>query len=256
LITRREAALGGLLTIVWNTIPCACHARAADVELPPDCTLDDQQAEAVMARGASDVGAVSRQNPVIVSSGDRELDYAVAQNLSHITDTFGVLPGFAYYDDGAQPNAFATRRQFLNRSDGTVFFGRVLLSRCLHAPESPDAVVSAVCAHEFGHVVQFKYNLQPRLLAGQATKKRVELNADFMAGYYAGRRKLERPTYPSAVYATAQYAMGDTNFNGVNHHGTPEERAAAVVKGFEAAYREKRKLEDAVQIGFNYALTL
>ena len=199
MISRRDIAVGGLLSIVWNAIPCACHAWAAELELPPDCTLDDQQAGAVFASGGSQVGSIGRQNPVIVSSGDRELDYAVAQNLSHITDTFGVLPGFAYYDDGAAPNAFATKRQFLNRSDGTVFFGRVLLSRCLHAPESPDAVVSAVCAHEFGHVVQFKFNLQPRLLAGQANKKRVELNADFMAGYYAGRRKLERPTYPSAV---------------------------------------------------------
>lgn len=192
----------------------------------------------------------------MVSSGDRELDYALAQNLSHITDLFQVLPGFTYYDDTGHPNAFATKRQYLRRTDGTVLFGRALLGRCLAAPESPDVAVSAVCAHEFGHIVQFKHDLQTKLLAGQTTKKRVELNADFMSGYYAGRRKLERPTYPSAVYATTQYSAGDTHFADRNHHGTPSERAAAIVKGFETAYRDKRELMDAVQVGVDYALTL
>src|SRR5258708_4381311 len=34
------------------------------------------------------------------------------------------------------------------------------------------------------------------------------------------------------------------------------ERAAAIVRGFEVAYRERRNLSDAVQIGVNYVSTL
>jgi len=252
-ITRRDAALGGLFTIVWNVFPCACHAQAALARVP-GCTLDDDEAEALLPRDTADI--TEAKDPVLVSSGDRELDYAMAQNLSHITDLFEVLPGFAYFDDTGHPNAFATRREYLNRTDGTVLFGRGLLARCLAAPESPDVAVSAVCAHEFGHIVQFKLGLQPALREGQATMKRVELNADFMSGYYAGRRKLERPTYPAAVYATTQYSAGDTHFDSPYHHGTPDERAAAIVRGFETAYRDKRGLTDAVQVGMDYALTL
>jgi hypothetical protein len=254
MISRRDVVLGGLFSIGWTALPCACHARALTAEPPLGCTLNDAQAEAVLAIDSAKVTASA--DPVIVSSGDRDLDYALAQNLSHITDVFQVLPGFAYFDDTGRPNAFATKRQYLNRTDGTVMFGRTFLAQCLASPESPDVAVASVCAHEFGHIVQFKYDLQPRLLAGQPTKKRLELNADFMAGYYAGRRKLERPTYPSAVYATTQYSAGDNNLSGINHHGTPDERAAATVKGFETAYRDRRRLTDAVQIGVNYALTL
>jgi hypothetical protein len=36
------------------------------------------------------------------------------------------------------------------------------------------------------------------------------------------------------------------------HVDHSEKRAAAIVRGFEVAYRERRNLSDAVQIGVNY----
>jgi hypothetical protein len=36
----------------------------------------------------------------------------------------------------------------------------------------------------------------------------------------------------------------------------PDERAAAIVRGFEVAYRERRNLSDAIQIGVNYVSML
>src|SRR5262249_35993307 len=44
-----------------------------------------------------------------------------------------------------------------------------------------------------------------RVNAGQSTVKRSELQADYFAGYFAGHRKRERPTYPAAVVALAQH---------------------------------------------------
>ena len=62
-------------------------------------------------------------SPTIVGSGDRELDYALAQTLSRLTDTWNVLPGFASFDNSVAPNAFATQRRLLSREDGSILFG-------------------------------------------------------------------------------------------------------------------------------------
>jgi hypothetical protein len=53
-----------------------------------------------------------------------------------------------------------------------------------------------------------------------------------------------------------QFDFGDTSFSSKNHHGTAQERGAAVVRGFEAAYRESKSLSDAIQESTNYVLRL
>jgi hypothetical protein len=249
MITRRDVALGGLLSIGWLAASCGCRAHAA-VPHAFGCMLADDEAEKVFAMDAQAFGPGNA--PTIVGSGDRELDYALAQTLSRLTDTWNVLPAFAWFDDAAAPNAFATSRRLLSRDDGTVLFGRRLLARCLKSREHPDVVVSSVCAHEFGHIAQYNYGLTKRLSSGQATVRRPELHADFLAGFFAGVRKLERPSFPAAVYATTQYAFGDYRTDNARHHGRPEERAAAIVKGFETAFRDRRSPREALQIGMQY----
>jgi hypothetical protein len=64
------------------------------------------------------------------------------------------------------------------------------------------------------------------------------------------------PLYPAAVFATQQYSAGDPDVNSPEHHGTRDERATAIVRGFEVAYRERRNLSDAIQIGVNYVWRL
>jgi predicted metalloprotease len=167
-----------------------------------------------------------------------------------------VLPGFAYYDDHDGENAYATTARRLSRSDGSVLFGKRCFLTLMSEPEHPEVGVAAVCAHEFGHILQFKLNLFARLDSGQRTVKRSELHADYLAGFFAGRRKLEKPDFPAAVFATTKFASGDYDVHDPQHHGTPQERAAAVVRGFEVGHRERRNLSDAVQIGINYVSRL
>jgi hypothetical protein len=255
-ITRREAAVGGVLTIVLSSITCTCWAQAAKTRRTFGCMLADDEAEQFLATSTGQQTFATGNEPIIASSGDREFDYALAQALSRITDTFRVLPGFAYYDDFDVPNALATGIVRMARADGTVLFGQRYLKRLLAWPEHPDVAVTAVCAHEFGHILQYKFKLKPIILAGQRTVKRLELHADYLAGYYAGALKLKRLTFPAAVFATQQYSAGDPNVNSPKHHGTPDERAAAIVRGFEVAYRERRNLSDAIQIGVNYVSML
>ena len=123
-------------------------------------------------------------------------------------------------------------------------------------PENPEISVVAVCAHEFGHIVQFKHGLDRELQEGQSTAKCVELQADFLAGFFAGRRKLLQPNYPAAVFATTQFSFGDDMVDDPNHHGTPEQRGAAVVKGFELAYKQQRSLADALLFSSKYVQQL
>jgi hypothetical protein len=252
MINRRDVALGGLLTIGWLAAPCGCAAHAASAAPQTfGCTLTDDQADAVFAANNSSTFGPG-ESPTLVSSGDRDLDYALAQTLSRLTDTWNVLPGFAWFDDSAAPNAFATQRRLLSRDDGSVLFGRKMLERCLKVREHPDVAVSAVCAHEFGHIAQYKFGLTKQLSAGQTSVKRVELHADFLAGYFAGVRKLEKPDFPAAVYATTQYGFGDAHLDSIRHHGLPEERAAAIVKGFEVAFRDRGSPKEALAIGLRY----
>jgi hypothetical protein len=190
--------------------------------------------------------------PMISNSGDRDFDVALAHTLAMISDEFSVLPGFAYYDDYEGPNALATPAARRQRADGTVLFGQRLLKQLLATRESPDVAVAAVCAHEFGHILQYKHHLDERVGEGQPTVKRVELQADYFAGFFAGIRKREREDFPAAVFAVTQFESGDDRVNHPQHHGTKEERGAAISQGFEAGYRRRLSLSEAIEASLNY----
>src|ERR1700761_2311465 len=248
MLTRRETILGGVLTLVWGGCACAQAERAHG----EGCMLDPQQAEAFLAT-ATEPQAFDKENEKLISStGDRDFDRALAQTLSRLSDVYGVLPGFSFFDDYDGENAFATPAKRLQRADGSVLFGKRYFLRAMAAPESPELNVIATCAHEFGHIVQYKHRLKDRLMVGQTTVKRVELNADFFAGYFAGARKIEKPDFPAAVFAANRHSNGDFHST-KGHHGTPDERAAAVVRGFETCYKERRSFAEAIEIGARYA---
>jgi hypothetical protein len=249
-LSRRETVLGGALTLLCGG--CACAASSEGHE-SFGCILEPERA-APLLTGSVEPSAFfeSNREEFIASSGSRDFDFALAQTLSRLTDVFGVLPGFSFYDDADGANAYATTATKLKRADGSVLFGKRHFTRKMREVEHPEVNVIATCAHEFGHIVQFKYGISKRLMAGQTTVRRVELHADFLAGYFAGFRKREKPDFPAAVFATSRHAAGDYSTHKKSHHGTPDERAAAVVRGFETAYRERRSFSDALGIGINY----
>jgi putative neutral zinc metallopeptidase len=255
--TRRETIVGGALVFVWGSAlsgECEAQSRRHDAAL--GCTLPSDEVEQFFSTATEARLYVSGDEPMIPKSGDKDFDYALAQTLAKISQVFDVMPGFAYYDDYDRRNAYATRRIRLNRADGTVLLGQRLLKRLMAGSDHPDVGVAAVCAHEFGHILQYKHGLDRKVKAGQETVRRVELQADFFAGYFAGRRKLEHPSFPAAVFAMTQYNMGDDMIHHPNHHGTPDERAAAIVRGFEVALREQRSLAESIEISVAYVMAL
>jgi len=255
--TRREALRTGLLAACSVADLGGLDAQTVQ-RRAHGCMLTAEEAQPLLNTATEQRLYETGNEPMILTSGDKDFDFALAQTLAKISDAFAVLPGFAYYDDDDDaPNAFATSYVRLHNADGTVLFGKQLLKRLLAKPESPDAAVAAVCAHEFGHILQYKRKLLSRVNeGGQPTKKRAELQADFFAGFFAGLRKRERSDFPAAVFALTQYSYGDNELNSPEHHGTPEERGAAISRGFDASYRERLSLSDAIEASVDYVTRL
>jgi len=257
MVQRRQLLLGGSLGTILN-LRCACPARAKAARHNDSfgCRLPDREVQSFFDTAPETRMFITGDEPMIPRSGDKDFDLALAQTLAMISELFQVTPGFAYYDDYDGANAFATPRARLNGANGTVLFGQTMLERLRRGRESPDVSVASVCAHEFGHILQYKHRLTDRLSAGQTTTKRAELQADFFAGYFAGVRKRQKPDFPAAVFAMTQYNFGDENFNKPSHHGTPDERAAAIAFGFQSAFRDRHSLSEAIEIGTKYVMAL
>jgi hypothetical protein len=246
MIGRREILLGGSLFILAG-IPRTCLCAGGVF----GCSITRDAAQAYLS---NEEAFDPRRDKVVTRSGNKDFDFAAAQTLSRLSDTFEVLPGFAFFNIGPSRNAFACEELSLGSRypDGVVLFGRDLLFEVMNYTDGPDTAFSAICAHEFGHILQFKLGLMERLNRGQASVKRAELHADFLAGYFAGLRKLERPSFKAAVYADTQHKFGDFATGASDHHGTPQERADAIVQGFKTAFNERRNLNEAVAMGMRY----
>jgi hypothetical protein len=257
MVERRQLLLGGTFGAILN-LRCSCPATAKPARHNDifGCMLPDREARSIFDSAPETRLFITGDEPMIPRSGDRDFDLALAQTLAMISSLFQVTPGFAYYDDYDGANDFATPRARLNGANGTVLFGQTLLERLRRGTESPEVSVASVCAHEFGHILQYKHRLTDRLSAGQTTTKRAELQADFFAGYFAGARKRQKPDFPAAVFAVTQHNFGDENYNKPSHHGTPDERASAIVNGFQCSFRDRHSLSEAIEIGTRYVMTL
>lgn len=256
MITRREVLLEGALILMWTTgANCRCEAEVSNKVSTSTCLISDSDLRRIQFDSNETRLYISGNEPMIRNSGDQEFDRALAITLARCGAFFGVGPGFAYYDDSDQINAYSTPRTRIAGTDGTVLFGLRLLRKLMANPISPEVGVAAVCAHEYGHILQFKLGIVAKLRGDRPTARRVELHADFMAGFFAGLRRRERPKFPAHVVITTLSSMGDTLRSANDHHGTPAERRGAVVTGYKAAFEDHRACAEAVQIGINYVAT-
>jgi hypothetical protein len=195
---------------------------------------------------------VTGKESVETNSGNKPLDFALAQALAALAKTFSVLPGFAFYRDEDGENALATPEPLLERTDGTVLFGLAMLAHLLEEPDHPDAAIVSVCAHEFGHIVGYKTGLYDSLAPKDTSPFKAEQHADYLSGFFCGLRKLQKPDYPAVVFATSLGNLGGTTRG---THGTKKERGEAVAEGFKAAYELKLSVSDGIQSGYDFAMT-
>lgn len=97
-----------------------------------------------------------------------------------------------------------------------------------------DFAVAYVLAHEYAHNLQQELGIFDTL---QATRARpFELHADCWSGTWANsvfRQGLLEPGDLQEALDTA-LAVGDFDFGDVQHHGTPQERRAALLEGYRS----------------------
>src|SRR4051794_34397434 len=168
MILRREVVLGGLLTILTVSSEACCQPLFP-APRQRGCMIPEGLAAGFFASSSDHQTYQTGYEPMPGGSGDAEFDFALAHTLVKIGAALQVLPGFAYYDDGDSPNALATKAKRLERADGTVLFGLRLLRHTRVELDHPEVAVTAICAHEFGHILQWKYGLHATLLKGQLT---------------------------------------------------------------------------------------
>jgi hypothetical protein len=252
-MTRRKA-------LIFGSACVCCGARSASSwpgdqtdnrNLPSGgCYLLPEQA-ASRANNRSMFSAMEES----YSTGDQDLDRKLGRALARAAQFFAINPAFGFYHE---MNAQASDEVSANipRTWGTVLFGMPLFKQELTVHDRSGMTILSIIAHEFGHIVQFKKRARERMLVGQSTVKRLELHADILAGFFLGARKRENPQLSFYTAGEVFHRIGDHNFNSQNHHGTPDERAAASNLGFQHGTNGSTDLDQLFQIGVNYVMRL
>ena len=174
----------------------------------------------------SGLGGTFGRSDLLPSTGNFQIDSVFQREGIALVNIFQVRPWGYFFNDSNGPNAYASP-EVTNAAygpDGTVVFGMTLLRGELARDLGYGFSVPAILAHEFTHIVQFKRH------SSLNTMQR-ELQADYMAGWYMGRRGTwvltdVRPAFQSF------FEKGDYDFNNPSHHGTPQQRLAAISSGF------------------------
>lgn len=160
----------------------------------------------------------------------RQDQYSALQTiLGYLDHFFSVNPKIFFFNDANSPNAFATPDVMdPHFPDGTVMMGAQLINSEAQHTGPVNFTVSVIMAHEFTHILQFK-------LGENLPTKQAELEADYMAGWYMANTTGMWLGVASSQALQSFFSKGDYAFNSPTHHGTPEERVAAVVAGAKDA---------------------
>lgn len=230
------------------------EVHAKDVQAPvtsiakiKGCFVDSNNANLVL--GANMVTGRSTELPPEVktmarSSGNTDIDRSFDRALQRLAETFDVWPKVGFYDDDDAPNAMAMRYAIGSTYEFAVVFGRNYFKKLMEYDPSGITLLQTA-AHEFAHVWVYKDGLFETIRSGQSTVKRVELHADFLAGYYLGVRKRDNPQASFWSAGMRRWQSGDTEYRNIHHHGTPDERLAAAEAGFRLGFIEAKSAKEA-----------
>ena len=235
---RRKFLKGSAL--LTATLLCSRHVCA------------DPRPKACSLRGGLQANGIE----LLRTSGDSDLDRSISLELTHVADSFKVLPGFGFYDDSDGQNAFALDEDLIPNTRGTVIFGKQLLSDELASHEWGGLAVAGIMAHEFGHIFQYQSDFYRLLTKSQSTDRLLELHADYLAGYYLGLKRLRSGEIDIKGFLDSLYLKGDTDFNSSTHHGTPIERAQVMLAGYKMGLTNNNNIQQVAEIGMNLVTTL
>lgn len=248
MLNRRSLLGTGLAAAA--ALPVALPAAASAQPAVPSggCALCDRNG---LFFGRNRGSAKGRSVRIAASSGDAETDRFLGSALQRLSATFLVSPGFAFFDDGENENAFAARETLLGNGPGTVLMGMKLFGKLMARTNDGGITVIAVCAHEFGHIHQMYAGYEePLNRLDTKTNRPHELHADFLAGYYLALRKAEHGQLDLREVGGILHSLGDTDHTSRQHHGTPDERVGALVAGFKFGSQGNAGIATAARAGF------
>lgn len=220
--TRRDFALA-----IASTALAAC----------PVCRATKAETEIVLCASAKN-GAPG-EGRRLMTSGDSNLDRILAAELITQSKFYGKRPAFMLYA-GSDHNAFATTRTEMAGTQGSILYNLEFLKSHLLSTEWGGAVVSGIIAHEFAHIFQFFTDYMTRLASLHKTVKFQELHADFLSGFYMGRKHSASPIKLDD-YFDKFYELGDYKFDSKDHHGTRAERYFAIKAGYNLSLGNRGK---------------
>lgn len=204
----------------------ACGAQASTAGMP--CALNMGPGETMPA---GFVPWKSDVTPVETTSGNPQLDAALGVLLVQMSAFFEVRPEFGFIEEENGPNAYASNHNLNGHADGTVAFGRQLLKIEMRKPGG-DFSVMAICAHEFGHVRQFRDRMFARIRNAGLPVYCSELHADFLAGAFVAFWKTRMRPADLLRIGDTWRGLGSTDFNDPGSHGTMVQRVDAIEAGF------------------------
>lgn len=236
---------------------CLPRISAAEEEVPfgqplqaLGCSLNTGQATKLMSRSMT---LSALKDKLIETSGDAHLDVTLGKALVRLAAAFHEQPGFGFYDDSRGKNAYASRERVVQGTWGTVLYGQRMFQEVMERANDGGMAALTIAAHEFAHIAQFHTDTDSKLMANQTTVKRVELHADYLAGWYLGTRKQSQPDLKLWAAGRTVYEIGDEDFNDPQHHGTPDQRVDASEKGFALGLKSG-EFHDAFEQGVRYIL--
>ena len=264
MVRRRNVLLGlsascGCAVLPWHVL---AQGRQSLKEIR-GCTL---RADEVGLLDGRNVTSGLSINDIITSgggrrtTGNREMDRALDRAIKRLADTFEVFPGFGFFDDAPHGNALAVdyNLSHLPGTKGLVLFGDKLFADLMRADETGTAIMWVI-AHEFAHIWLYANPADMARLGNPKlprASKRIELHADYLAGFYVGQRQKENAAISLYKTGSQIWDIGDTDFNNPAHHGTPPERLAAAEAGFKISYMMKQDAKYAYRAGLDYVLSL
>lgn len=207
---------------------CGGNPDSSSSSTPPVAGPDSLKARGCLSISASAARATltpqcGNSTP---TTGDPARDNAFRSEFNAQAVFWGV-PGvsFNFLNDCDVPNALA------NPQDKSILFGTAM-ARDLLAKFRSSIPLIQVLAHEWGHQIQFAFGDSWLNAATVAPK---ELEADMFSGFYLLLTKSNFPISEMNSSISAAFSLGDWDFNNPNHHGTPQQRGAAILAGNKVA---------------------
>ena len=195
-------------------------------------------------RKPTEMGPVEWKQNLSRDSGiSPEFESALGELLVDMAKYFAVNPGFGFYSESGSPNALAIDAKVILETNGMVAFGRKLLEYQLKL-DGKGISVAAICAHEFAHILQYKFDFHSKL-DHMYQPHLTELHADFLAGAYLHRLKDAREISLQGV-GRAWEEMGDSQFTDAPTHGTSDMRLDSIQEGY--FWVDKHGHQDMLQV--------